>query len=361
MHAALLLILLYRASLVWSFYLDLLCIALGIPTAPLTSTSGLSDTEMRSLVLRRAGTLLLDFILFRYAGAWTWLFFVGDGLNAPDPGPARWRLALGFRPREVTVRASRATRWAAEEFWSAVTTLPPRNALSMDPAAQVLRERVAPAIDPAWMAPRTGYMMMGRDWELDFAAMLHAHDLLKPAPKKRAVDGDAAGGSQGGDDAAAPRLAERDFELSLLVYKKDVPGWLFWRLIEDEDLSANADADIIAESLSATDSASTGNGRTKPKSTSTNPLGVRIGGQSEAQARARIEAVHARLTALQRDELFYRLVEIVQYESNQAGGLTAERKGRVKAKAREAFTAAGIDFDKFVEDIGGEEMLPGFD
>jgi len=67
------------------------------------------------------------------------------------------------------------------------------------------------------------------------------------------------------------------------------------------------------------------------------------------------------LTVLGKENLFFRWIEIVQYESTQPGGLSGQRRIEVMDKARDIFQAQGIDFDDFVTTIGGLEAFPGFD
>ena len=68
-----------------------------------------------------------------------------------------------------------------------------------------------------------------------------------------------------------------------------------------------------------------------------------------------------RLTMMGKENLFFRWIEIVQYEGSQPGGLTQSRRSEVLEKARETFTAQGIDFDDFVDSIGGITAFPGLE
>jgi len=67
------------------------------------------------------------------------------------------------------------------------------------------------------------------------------------------------------------------------------------------------------------------------------------------------------LTVLGKENLFFRWIEIVQYESTQPGGLSGQRRIEVMDKARDIWQAQGIDFDDFVTTIGGIEEFPGID
>jgi len=63
---------------------------------------------------------------------------------------------------------------------------------------------------------------------------------------------------------------------------------------------------------------------------------------------------------LGKENLFFRWIEIIQYESTQPGGLSGQRRNEVLAKAQDIFQAQGIDFGDFVTSIGGIEAFPGF-
>lgn len=290
-------------------YLDLIFLSMGYDTPAAIDKAAYSADELWRLTARRAVMVAIDFVLFRFIGMWAWLFFVGDGFSNPDISPARWRYLLGYRSAEIVVRASRS--WGADEIWGSLGP-----GATLDPNAEVVRERLMPALDVAWMRARTGYMMMGRDFELDFGAMLHAHDLVEPQKAN----------------------VMSDFELCVLVKAKDeASGWCIWRLSEGEG--------------GVPEGAEDDQGSEEP---------IMIDGLSEEQARRRIEAFRQRLVVLDKESLCYRFIEIVQYESSLPGGFNAERRESTLAKARDAFARADLDFDKFVEDLGGEHMLPGF-
>lgn len=64
---------------------------------------------------------------------------------------------------------------------------------------------------------------------------------------------------------------------------------------------------------------------------------------------------------LGKENLFFRWIEILQYESSQPGGLTSTRKANAINKAREVFETQNIDFDDFATSIGGIASFPGLD
>ncbi|KAK2823849.1 hypothetical protein FQN49_007559 [Arthroderma sp. PD_2] len=156
-----------------------------------------------------------------------------------------------------------------------------------------MKERVIPAILPLRLQ-KTGYLLIDADWDVDCDAMINAHKLV-------------------GDEA----LKMEDFETAVLVHGGPSKGWLIWR-VEDKE---NA---ISGEGL-------------------------------PPAARDRIVAFKEKLTGMGKEDLFYRWVEIIQYESTQPGGFTPERQKSAMIEVRELFEKEGVDFDQFWKDIGGME------
>lgn len=68
-----------------------------------------------------------------------------------------------------------------------------------------------------------------------------------------------------------------------------------------------------------------------------------------------------RLTAIGKENLFFRWIELIQYESSQPGGFTPERQQDAVVKAKELFERQGVDFEQFIKDIGGLDGIPGLE
>jgi hypothetical protein len=60
-----------------------------------------------------------------------------------------------------------------------------------------------------------------------------------------------------------------------------------------------------------------------------------------------------------KENLFFRWIELIQYESEQPGGMNPAGRKAVMEKASNVFTAQGVDFDAFVTAIGGVDAFPG--
>jgi len=73
--------------------------------------------------------------------------------------------------------------------------------------------------------------------------------------------------------------------------------------------------------------------------------------------REKIMQFQQKLTAMGKEDLFFRWVEIVQYESTQPGGFTPERQGSAMAQAKKLFQEQGVDFEAFWKDVGGMEGI----
>ncbi|KAF2236821.1 hypothetical protein EV356DRAFT_442731 [Viridothelium virens] len=160
------------------------------------------------------------------------------------------------------------------------------------------KTRVMPAIERGYVRGKTGYLMMDKSWDLDFGAMVRA---------TKAVD--------------AGEVEEERFEKSVWCYGGPQIGWLAWEVWR---------------------------------------LDVEQGADQE-EARKKIVAFKDRLTAMGKESLFFRWIEIVQYESSQQGGFTEQRQAEAVRQARELFQAQGVDFDDFVGEMGGKEGLPGME
>ena len=198
--------------------------------------------------------------------------------------PLFWRIGVGFRDQEVAVRRSR--RW----------DLQIGNFLNEEnEGRELLLENIRKAVDPMWMNEKTAYLMLNKEWDLDWRAMVKATKLVD---KKE--------------------IALEDFRTTILIFHKSF-GWL------------------------ALETAGVG------------------GSAQEEEGRIKIIAFKDELTAMGKENLFFRWIELIQFESSQPGGFGPERQKIAMAKAREMFEAQGVDFDKFWDKIGGMRGLPGMD
>ena len=85
------------------------------------------------------------------------------------------------------------------------------------------------------------------------------------------------------------------------------------------------------------------------------------GSTAEEEGRRKIVAFKDELTTLGKENLFFKWIELVQFESSRPGGFGPERQQETMAKAKELFEAQGVDFDKFWAKVGGMRGMPGMD
>ncbi|KAF2687179.1 hypothetical protein K458DRAFT_296066 [Lentithecium fluviatile CBS 122367] len=159
------------------------------------------------------------------------------------------------------------------------------------------KTRILPAVDMTRLREKTGYLLMDGNFDLDFGSMIVATQLID---KKM--------------------ISAKDFGTSVFVWAgSDTKGqWAVWNC-------------------------------------------GRLDDGAETEARHKIMLFKDRLTALGKESLFFKWVELVQFESSAPEGFTMERQTVTAEKAKKLFEDEGIDFDTFIRGIGGLGGLPGMD
>ncbi|KAI1385189.1 uncharacterized protein F4822DRAFT_336961 [Hypoxylon trugodes] len=75
----------------------------------------------------------------------------------------------------------------------------------------------------------------------------------------------------------------------------------------------------------------------------------------EDERRRQVFAFRDALASVGKEDLFYRWIETVQFETEKAGGFTKENQEQVAKQIRDMFKKEGIDFDEFwKESVGGD-------
>ncbi|KAF2263785.1 hypothetical protein CC78DRAFT_496332 [Lojkania enalia] len=242
--------------------------------------------ELAGQVIWRGMVFMFDFMLFRIVGPWPWTFFFERPGN-----PASWRLSAGFRNEEVYIRVSRG--WNAKDLLGEAEG----STGKAGGDSPFFKMRILPAVDARRLREKTGYLLMDKDWDLEFAAMTAATWLLdkKEVPMEllRKSVFVWVGGQESGQWAV----------------------WDCWKLDEG----------------------------------------------SETEARKKIMLFKDRLTAMGKESLFFKWVELVQFESSVPGGFTHERQVATAEKAKTLFEEQGVDFEQLANDIGGLEGMPGME
>ncbi|KAJ4305383.1 hypothetical protein N0V90_000914 [Kalmusia sp. IMI 367209] len=280
------LLLLWRVYAAIPLYWALLMSVLGNANETTIYWSKTAWGELSRKVAWRAAVFLFDWLLFTIVGPWPWTFF----LETPG-NPIFWRYSIGFRDNEVYVRESRG--WGAQDLLGEAEGSSGKAGAD----SPFFKTRILPAIDRRRLMEKTGYLLMDKDFDLDFAAMIQATRLIDK--KDVSVD---------------------DLRTSVFVWVgSDESGqWTVW------------------------------------------PCG-KLDEGSETEAREKIILFKDRLTAMGKESLFFKWIELVQYESSAPGEFTYERQAATAEKAKKLFEAEGVDFDAFVKDIGGLQGMPGMD
>ncbi|KAG9250608.1 uncharacterized protein F5Z01DRAFT_665973 [Emericellopsis atlantica] len=81
---------------------------------------------------------------------------------------------------------------------------------------------------------------------------------------------------------------------------------------------------------------------------------------AEDGKRRQLFAFRDALTRLGKEDLFYRWVELVQYEADAPGGFTKEKQDKAANKIRELFDKEGVDFDQLWRDTVGADASAQF-
>lgn len=258
-----------------STYPALVATLIGLQSSMTVDTAATPWTEAAQIIIKRTGTLALDYLLVTMFLSWPINFI---------KGPVRWRRAVGFREREVIVRRSHRS-------WSKKLE---RNKWIREDEAR--RDKIVAAVTPERVG-KTGYLLVDEDWNLDYAAMVRAHALVD---RNRRGDG----------------VQLDEFRTAVLV-NTDADGWLIWR-VGDENTPT---------------------------------------GQKRSAQRDQILAFKEKLTEMDKEDLFLRWVELIQWESSQPGGFTAERQRSAMLQAKQMFEDENVDFSRFWDDMGGMEQL----
>jgi hypothetical protein len=224
----------------------------------------------------RTLTFLVDYLLLTLFLPWPIRFWLG---------PTRWRRRIGFQATEIIIRRSRS--------WSEI--LEPGTWVCDDEAT--LKERILPAITPLRLQ-KTGHLLVDADWDLDFPAMIRAHELV-----------------------GKNKLQFEGFQISVLAYGANDKGWLVWF------------AGDVRES----------------------PEGPEPSQSSSSSSSLRNEIIEFKdkLTSMGKEDLFFRWVELIQYESTRPGGFTLDRQQSTMRQVKQLFEYHEVDFEKFWADVGG--------
>ncbi|KIX03356.1 uncharacterized protein Z518_06908 [Rhinocladiella mackenziei CBS 650.93] len=269
-------------------YLEQIITIFGYDTAYKVDTKAAKATELMNTISSRTFLLMLDYAIFALLGSWPREFMFGSKASR-FVGPFEWRATIGFKDTEIIVRRGR--RWDTP----LLTSENPDQVKTWETDEELtIRVKIDPAMRASYLA-KTGYLLLDKDWDLDFKAMLDAHRLVEKGT-----------------------IQLKDLEnLCLVYYQKQ---WLIWRVHEAAGISPHEQ------------------------------------GQDSV-----LEKFRSRLADLGAEDVFFRWIEIVQFETSQPGGFTEGKQADAIRELKKLLTKRGVDYGQFWEDIGGQAGLPGFD
>lgn len=286
MNLTIITVLCVRAYFAAPVYLDQIINIFGYNRAPSDGPPSSNLSDVFGVITERTFLLMADYALFGFVGSWPREFFFG-GKNSRFVGSWEWRRKLGFKDAEIIVRRGRI--WDTllmpekdqERTWTVEEEL-------------TIKFKIEPAMRPGYIS-KTGYLLLDKDWDLEFKGMLDAHRLV------------------GSGDIQIDDLRR----IALVYYKKQ---WLVWKCEEAPDTE------------------------------------ILDGKHDEV-----IRNFKDKLIGMGQEDVFYRWIEIVQYETNQPGGFSAARQEEAMRDLKRQLVARGVNYDKFWEEIGGKKGLPGLE
>lgn len=124
-------------------------------------TARMPYNDIAKEVLRRSLSFVLDLMIYVFIWPWPRAFFTGRAAG----NPVLWRFIVGFNREEIIVRRSR--RWFQ----------PGLDMLEEGSKQDLVLSTVRQAVDPMWMNEKTGYLMLSKEWDLDWKLMVAATKL----------------------------------------------------------------------------------------------------------------------------------------------------------------------------------------
>lgn len=252
-------------------YISLLSAFFGYDSDSVVDTTNLPRSELFTILISRAGLLILDYSLYTLLGRWILRFVLEE---------TRWRYSIGFREDEVVVRVSKKWHKSLPAQWSVEDE-------------RRIADKVLPAMDDQRLQ-KSALQLVDASFVLDTNAMVDAHTLIDR-----------------GD------LTLSDFNRVVLVYYVPLESWMMWSLA-------------------------------KPVA----PMG---------QQDTNLAKLRENLAAKGKENLFFRYVEILQYEAERPGGFLVGYQQRAWEELRKAFAEKGVDLAQVRKEMGGERNMPFFE
>ncbi|KAG5955879.1 hypothetical protein E4U57_003070 [Claviceps arundinis] len=267
MNVAISVLFVWRMYSILPWYWKILQSGLGAQNETTFPVQDSTWKEFAWEVLKRALSMFIDFLLFVFVWPWPVEFAAGQAHG----NPMFWRRKVGFQDKEIYVRRSRDWDRVLGDF------------LKDADSKKILLAYVQAATSPLLQEQKTGYLLMNGQWDLDWAGMVRAHQLVH-----------------------SKAVALEAFTSVVLVHHKDF-GWMCYDL--------------------KTSLAAEGDGK-----------------------RRQVFAFRNTLAAMGKEDLFYRWVEMVQFDATQPGGFGPKQQEVTAKKIRDMFEEADINFDALWKD-----------
>ena len=290
----------YRVYKTLPIYFGIFVSVLGYDSPQKVDLQTNPTSTLVGIGIERTFLFLGDFILLRFIGIWPSEFFLGRGLfrDEAEASPVAWRRAVGFRDDEIIVRRSR--RWDRTIFYKEnVTGTGTVNAIE-DVLLQGSNSKAfAERLTPA----------VSEKWikqKTGYQMLDKSWDLYFSGMIDAHILVDQRHNKM------------EDFRTSVLVYTQRW-GWLMWQVWKDHQQSTNIEGS------------------------------------------RNLHKIKDALTAMRKENLFFRSIEVIQHETSQPISSTKEKQQHAILRIREEFQEQEVDFDEFWGAVGGIESMPGLE
>ncbi|KAL9101351.1 MAG: hypothetical protein Q9163_003374 [Psora crenata] len=290
----------YRIKVALPTYLGLFLSVLGYDTPQKVHVKSHATRTLIGVGVERTFMFLGDFILLRFIGMWPWDFFVGRGALRKDgeASPVAWRRSVSFRDCEIIVRRSR--RWDNCIFYKENTTgTGPGTAVE-----EYVQQGTASKVFQERIMPAVNKRWVKQ--KTGYQMLDKSWDLYFSGM----IEAHAL------VDDGVNKL--EDFRTSVLIYTERW-GWLTWAVWRDHDEG------------------------------------------TETETTKKLQAVKDSLTAMGKENLFFRSIELIQNETSQPGSFTADKRHKAIQMIREEFIEQNVHFDDFWARVGGIDSMPGLE
>lgn len=293
--------LIISAGLCWRLYhavpvyLEQLITILGYETSWTVTPKNLAWGDLINIVGSRTILLTIDYVIFGILGRWPYEFLFGDRYGR-YVGCAVWKWDVGFtRPKEPVVRRGR--KWDVPIFLDEEERK--KQAKPGDTWTKEEELAVYTKCTDALRKSQTSknaLSLLDKDWDLDYRAMVDTTELIDQT-----------------------KLSLDDVDHVVLVPWQG--KWYSW----------------YPHKVEATD------GHTDP-----------IPERDE-----KLEGFKKHLIELGCEDVFYRWIEIVQYETSQPARFTQAKKNEAEQELRRMLRSRKRDDESFVQAVGGLQNVPG--